>query len=243
MARKYSYHPTASGIQPDARKKEYCSYWIRTGECDYTQQGCRYKHEMPDLQVLNSIGFRDYPYWWKQRLLKRPLRPLSNSLRKILSQQSDSDGSCATEDKDSEMAFPLSSRLSSAIKTTESQQPSSFGSTSHITPIIPELIDFEPIRPQQIDRKVPQASRTVIPFIDDMQSNIQHQKQGDRQVNQASVASRAGTSAQEMSEVETGLKSSRYGIPSDSDGAKGDLATSLRTGKHRKASNVRGILN
>jgi len=198
---------------------------------------------MPDLQILNRIGFRDYPYWWKQQSLKRPLRPLSNSLGKILSQQSDSDGSCATEDKDSEMAFPLPSRLSSATKTTKPQRASSFGSTSHITPTTPELIDFEPIRPQRIDQKVPQASRTVTPFSDNMESNIQHQKHGGYQVSQAPVVSRAGTSAQERSEMETGLKSSGYGISSDSDDVKGDLATSVRTGKLRKAGNVRGMLN
>lgn len=26
-----------SGAEPEQEKKVYCTYWIRTGECDYTQ--------------------------------------------------------------------------------------------------------------------------------------------------------------------------------------------------------------
>ena len=45
--------------------KEYCSYWIRKGECDYTQIGCKYKHEMPvDEETLLSCGFRKVPLWF-----------------------------------------------------------------------------------------------------------------------------------------------------------------------------------
>lgn len=46
-------------------KKIYCTHWIRWGECDYTQQGCRYKHEMPDEPTLNSIGIRTFPKWYR----------------------------------------------------------------------------------------------------------------------------------------------------------------------------------
>jgi hypothetical protein len=53
-----------SGIVPDASKKQYCSHWIRTGECDYTQVGCVFKHEMPDPETLRRIGFTKYPHWW-----------------------------------------------------------------------------------------------------------------------------------------------------------------------------------
>lgn len=56
-----------SGKIPDPSKKTYCSYWIRKGECDYTQQGCMYKHEMPDMDVLRGLGFRETPEWWVQR--------------------------------------------------------------------------------------------------------------------------------------------------------------------------------
>ncbi|KAI6799938.1 hypothetical protein KC361_g2613 [Hortaea werneckii] len=66
-----------SGAQPDQDKKEYCTYWIRTGECDYMQQGCLYKHEMPDKATLEKIGLgRSLPRWWteKQRGMNLGLR-------------------------------------------------------------------------------------------------------------------------------------------------------------------------
>ncbi|PLB50287.1 hypothetical protein P170DRAFT_508491 [Aspergillus steynii IBT 23096] len=49
-------------------KKEFCSYWIRHGECDYQQQGCLYKHEMPrDLATLEKLGLRDIPRWFREK--------------------------------------------------------------------------------------------------------------------------------------------------------------------------------
>ncbi|PKY07425.1 hypothetical protein P168DRAFT_279397 [Aspergillus campestris IBT 28561] len=49
-------------------KKEYCSYWIRHGECDYQQQGCLYKHEMPtDPLTLEKLGLRDIPRWYREK--------------------------------------------------------------------------------------------------------------------------------------------------------------------------------
>ena len=56
-----------SGNIPDENKKEYCTYWIRTGECDYAQQGCSYKHDMPDKATLEKIGFRTVPRWWLEK--------------------------------------------------------------------------------------------------------------------------------------------------------------------------------
>ena len=46
--------------------KRWCSYWIQKGECAYTQQGCKYLHEMPDLATLRTIGFTHVPFWYKQ---------------------------------------------------------------------------------------------------------------------------------------------------------------------------------
>ena len=49
-----------------ADHKEYCSYWLRRGECDYMQSGCKYKHEMPvDEKVLQKCGLREVPRWFK----------------------------------------------------------------------------------------------------------------------------------------------------------------------------------
>jgi len=56
-----------SGALPDQGKKEYCTYWIRHGECDYIQQGCLYKHEMPDKATLEKIGLRYVPKWWAEK--------------------------------------------------------------------------------------------------------------------------------------------------------------------------------
>ena len=65
ISRTSASSPRNSSEQGD---KIYCSYWIRSGECDYTQQGCRYKHEMPDKQTLASIGFRTVPRWWQEKI-------------------------------------------------------------------------------------------------------------------------------------------------------------------------------
>jgi hypothetical protein len=52
----------ASGI------KEYCSYWLRHGECDYAQQGCHYRHEVPlDRFTLEKLGLRDIPRWYREK--------------------------------------------------------------------------------------------------------------------------------------------------------------------------------
>ncbi|KAL6252428.1 hypothetical protein RBB50_000147 [Rhinocladiella similis] len=58
----------ANAANPLTGKKIYCSYWLRKGECDFAQQGCIYKHEMPtDLETLQSVGFTDIPLWYRQR--------------------------------------------------------------------------------------------------------------------------------------------------------------------------------
>lgn len=50
-------------------KKVYCSYWIQTGNCNYTQTGCRYKHEIPkDEETRRAIGFRELPNWPREEL-------------------------------------------------------------------------------------------------------------------------------------------------------------------------------
>jgi hypothetical protein len=56
-----------SGKISNINKKEWCSHWIRHGECNFTQQGCIFKHEMPDIMTLNNIGFRCVPDWYKER--------------------------------------------------------------------------------------------------------------------------------------------------------------------------------
>ncbi|KAJ5777907.1 hypothetical protein N7520_001153 [Penicillium odoratum] len=49
-------------------RKKYCSYWIRHGECDYQQQGCLYKHEMPvEPRLIEELGLRDIPRWYREK--------------------------------------------------------------------------------------------------------------------------------------------------------------------------------
>ena len=66
-----------SGREPDASKKIYCTHWIRTGQCDYTQQGCLYKHEIPDPETLASIGITKTPQWWQEHLAAQRNSPNS----------------------------------------------------------------------------------------------------------------------------------------------------------------------
>ncbi|OAP65592.1 hypothetical protein AYL99_01564 [Fonsecaea erecta] len=52
---------------PPTGQKVYCSYWLRNGECNFAQQGCMYKHVMPmKLEVLEALGFRDLPDWYRK---------------------------------------------------------------------------------------------------------------------------------------------------------------------------------
>ena len=54
------------GAPPTYGRKVYCTHWLRHGECDFIQQGCLYKHEMPDELTLKSIGIRPYPRWYME---------------------------------------------------------------------------------------------------------------------------------------------------------------------------------
>lgn len=60
--------PYPSGIEPDPSKKEYCTHWIKTGECAFTSIGCKFKHEMPTVDKLRELGFsQGMPKWWKEK--------------------------------------------------------------------------------------------------------------------------------------------------------------------------------
>tara|TARA_R110002003_G_scaffold991_10_gene21922 strand:+ start:12959 stop:14125 length:1167 start_codon:yes stop_codon:yes gene_type:complete len=56
-----------SGIEPDQSKKEFCTHWIKTGECAFISVGCKYKHEMPAIDKLRELGFTQLPKWWKEK--------------------------------------------------------------------------------------------------------------------------------------------------------------------------------
>ena len=45
-------------------KKVYCTHWLSKGICAYMQQGCIYKHEIPnDQETWESLGFHTVPSW------------------------------------------------------------------------------------------------------------------------------------------------------------------------------------
>ena len=49
-------------------KKEYCTYYLRTGMCDYMQEGCRYKHGYPeDEETRRKFNLRTLPRWLEER--------------------------------------------------------------------------------------------------------------------------------------------------------------------------------
>jgi len=58
------------------RDKVYCDKWVHEGICAFTQQGCRFKHEMPvDAEGLRNVGlFHGPPSWWI-KLQKEQARP------------------------------------------------------------------------------------------------------------------------------------------------------------------------
>ncbi|OBS29161.1 hypothetical protein FPOA_03098 [Fusarium poae] len=49
------------------KAKIYCDKWVHEGTCAFTQQGCKYKHEMPfDTPTQQSLGlFHGFPKWWR----------------------------------------------------------------------------------------------------------------------------------------------------------------------------------
>ncbi|KAH6631106.1 hypothetical protein B0J18DRAFT_408240 [Chaetomium sp. MPI-SDFR-AT-0129] len=60
---------TSSFTPSSKRMKVYCDKWVHEGVCAFTQQGCKYKHEMPaDRATQHQLGlFLGYPAWWKRR--------------------------------------------------------------------------------------------------------------------------------------------------------------------------------
>ncbi|ROT37698.1 hypothetical protein SODALDRAFT_203339 [Sodiomyces alkalinus F11] len=68
MIQKKIDHIVATSPAQPKRPKVYCDKWVHEGVCAFTQQGCKYKHEMPmDKATQNSLGlFHGLPAWWKK---------------------------------------------------------------------------------------------------------------------------------------------------------------------------------
>ncbi|KAI4677316.1 uncharacterized protein J4E88_007124 [Alternaria novae-zelandiae] len=85
--------PHPSGIEPDPSKKEYCTHWIKTGECDWTAIGCKFKHEMPGIEKLRELGFvRGIPKWWREKSAIGPRPPTWMQRRLAANEEADLDG-------------------------------------------------------------------------------------------------------------------------------------------------------
>ena len=160
--------PPPSGNVPDQDKKEYCTYWIRHGECDYTQQGCLYKHEMPDLSTLKKIGLRGHPRGWveKNQAIKLggekatvgPVMKPSEWLSKRKGSASDDsnagDGSSDSETDSTKTESKVSAAASKNTTTTYGDKTPTMPSlhATAKTPVsarkqsdIGDLIDFAPL--------------------------------------------------------------------------------------------------
>ncbi|KAJ0120112.1 zinc finger protein [Diaporthe amygdali] len=92
------------------REKIYCDKWIHDGTCAFTQQGCKYKHEMPhDRETQEKLGlFHGYPAWWKKQAVEQQ-RPLAIDDRPV------SVGPARGSFPTSVSAGVLGSSLSSAV--------------------------------------------------------------------------------------------------------------------------------
>ena len=68
VPQKHAGHIAAMSIPNSKRTKVYCDKWIHEGVCAFTQQGCKFKHEMPpDEQTQRSLGlFQGLPSWWRK---------------------------------------------------------------------------------------------------------------------------------------------------------------------------------
>ncbi|RFU29915.1 hypothetical protein B7463_g6436, partial [Scytalidium lignicola] len=68
--------------KPLRRKKIYCDKWVHEGVCAFTQQGCKYKHEMPmDRATQLELGLNNgLPFWWRCQQSAK-LQSISNSPR------------------------------------------------------------------------------------------------------------------------------------------------------------------
>ncbi|KAF2643614.1 hypothetical protein P280DRAFT_547737 [Massarina eburnea CBS 473.64] len=168
-AQKLGYNkPYPSGTAPDPSKKVYCSHWIRTGECDFMAQGCKYKHVMPPIDVLRDIGLPSEPRWYKD---KQILNTRTWLQRKAKQEREDeeSDGNTKNDSpkdpnqmRDARLEAIFKTRMATGVKTVDDEhkppsketQPQRTPSNHHLPtqdkppPAIENFIDFDaPARP------------------------------------------------------------------------------------------------
>ena len=169
--------PNPSGIDPDPSKKEYCTHWIRTNSCDFIQQGCKYKHEMPDPKKLKQLGFAETPKWYRDKMAisagasswlrprattdnndrqlsvepaaSRALRPSILGLRRGQSRLAEMPGSSPPRADQSPVELPNLIDLDDCSMETVSLPPSlSISSPPNSPPLINEKVIEQP--PEQV---------------------------------------------------------------------------------------------
>lgn len=110
---------------PPPGKKVYCSHWMRTGECDYVQQGCVYKHVMPfDLPLLNALGYQDIPKWYREKFGIGKLTAAPGS-----------GASMGGKSSKSAAAFQRMGKMSSSKQMSKKSQPTPRPKTTSTDPI------------------------------------------------------------------------------------------------------------
>ncbi|CAI6313955.1 unnamed protein product [Periconia digitata] len=110
-AQRLGYRPNPSGIEPDHNKKVYCTHWIKTGECNFIAQGCKYKHEIPPMEELRKIGFTQVPQWYKEKqALTRQgptwMQQRRNQLKKLEEEKNQEEEEDKDEDETSQVSMP-----------------------------------------------------------------------------------------------------------------------------------------
>ncbi|KAF1911455.1 hypothetical protein BDU57DRAFT_403084, partial [Ampelomyces quisqualis] len=112
-AQRFGYRmPYPSGIEPDPSKKEFCTHWIKTGECAFISVGCKYKHEMPTTEKLRGLGFTQLPRWWKEKSAVTTRGPTWMQRRLAAGNEDSEDGGDASDPRTFPDPSTFTNRLS-----------------------------------------------------------------------------------------------------------------------------------
>ena len=155
-----------SGREPVLENKTHCTYWLKTGCCDYIQQGCKYKHEMPDSAGLVAIGLpADPPKWWKDRQLHNWRAPANPNAR------AGEDPTAAFKLPQRALTAPGSPSL--APRQPQSQRPLTSAASTVSPPKVPARPVMKTDSPaqRQIDAiiRAPEKPPAVIPGFETLQ--------------------------------------------------------------------------
>lgn len=153
-----NHTPLALHAQPTVRQKEYCDFWMRTGECNYADftksregKGCLYKHEMPtDRKKLCELGFpHGLPRWYKEKTAIVAAGDISRSQRRMAE---DNDGRKLSDEPPASRLFNPSNLKNARNKLrAEMVSISTDAKVSEKTALVQDLISFDespvPTRP------------------------------------------------------------------------------------------------